>query len=200
MKRDFKEAVKNRRTYYSFNDKVTVSDKEIEDIVNFAVSNIPSAFNSQSTRIVLLLAENHKRLWSITKDVLKKIVPAEAFKGTEAKIDNSFAAGYGTILFFEDKEVVEGLQKAFPAYSDNFPRWSQHTSAMHQFAIWTMLEDAGFGASLQHYNPLIDADVAKEWNLDSNWKLIAQMPFGVPAQEAGPKEFSPLTERVKVFK
>ena len=71
---------------------------------------------------------------------------------------------------------------------------------MHQFAIWNMLEDAGLGASLQHYNPLIDEEVAKTWNLDPKWKLIAQMPFGTPVQEPGDKEFSPLDKRVLVFK
>ncbi|NFV72581.1 nitroreductase, partial [Clostridium botulinum] len=38
----------------------------------------------------------------------------------------------------------------------------------------------GFGASLQHYNELIEEDVKKEWNIPNNWKLIAQMPFGKP--------------------
>ena len=46
---------------------------------------------------------------------------------------------------------------------------------MHQLAVWTMLEDEGMGASLQHYNPLIDDEVRKVWNLSDDWKLIAQM-------------------------
>jgi len=71
---------------------------------------------------------------------------------------------------------------------------------MHQLAIWTMLEEAGFGASLQHYNPLIDEEVVKTWNLPSTWKLVAQMPFGVPTQGPGEKSFQPIDERVKVFK
>lgn len=199
MKRSFKEAVKNRRTYYSIDNKINVSDAEIKEIVEFAVTHVPSSFNSQSTRVVLLLGDNHKKLWSIVKETLRKIVPAEAFGATEAKIDNCFAAGYGTILFYEDTETVEGLQKAFPSYSENFPVWSQQTSAMHQFAIWTMLEDAGLGASLQHYNPIIDAGVAKTWNINPKWKLIAQMPFGNPIQDAGEKEFKPLSERILVF-
>lgn len=199
MKRSFKEAVKNRRTYYSIDNKINVSDAEIKEIVEFAVTHVPSSFNSQSTRVVLLLGDNHKKLWSIVKETLRKIVPAEAFGATEAKIDNCFAAGYGTILFYEDTETVEGLQKAFPSYSENFPVWSQQTSAMHQFAIWTMLEDAGLGASLQHYNPIIDAEVAKTWNINPKWKLIAQMPFGNPIQDAGEKEFKPLSERILVF-
>ena len=200
MKRDFKEAVKNRRTYYSINDKSPISDEAIKEIIDHAVLNVPSSFNSQSSRIVLLLNENHKKLWNIVKDVLKKIVLADAFPATEAKIDNAFAAGHGTILYYEDESVIEGLQNAFPSYKDNFPVWSHHTSAMHQFAIWTMLEDAGLGASLQHYNPIIDEEVAKTFNINPKWKLIAQMPFGTPTSEPGDKEFQPLDKRVLVFK
>ena len=131
---------------------------------------------------------------------MKRLVSAEVFKGTEAKIDGSLAAGYGTILFFEDKAVVEQLQDSFPTYYDKFPVWAQQTSAMHQLAVWTMLEDAGFGVSLQHYNPLIDEEVRRTWELPASWHLIAEMPFGMPAGEPGDKEFKELSERVKVFK
>lgn len=200
MAKSFKDALEQRRTYYSISSGSPVSDEQIQDIINFAVKHVPSAFNSQSTRIVLLLGEQHKKLWQITKDALKRIVPADAFKDTETKIDNCFGAGHGTILFFEDKTVVEQLQANFPSYSERFPVWSQHTNAMHQLAIWTMLEDAGLGVSLQHYNPLIDDAVREEWNLNSKWELVGQMPFGEQIGEPGEKEFSPLDERVKVFK
>lgn len=200
MAKNFKEAVKHRRTYYNITNSSPISDNEIKDIIDFAVTNVPSAFNSQSTRVVLLLGENHKKFWDITKEALRVIVPADAFEKTLSKINTSFDCGYGTILFYEDMEVVENLQKAFPGYKDNFPIWSQQTSGMHQFTIWTMLEDAGFGASLQHYNPLIDERVQAEWNINPNWKLIAQMPFGTPTKEPGEKEFRPLSERVLAFK
>ena len=197
MARSFKEAIQHRRTHYGIGNNSPISDNEIHEIIKTAVTH---AFNSQSTRIVLLQGESHKKLWEIVKDTLRKIVPAEAYKATEAKIDNSFEAGYGTVLFFEDTAVVEGLQKQFPSYKENFPVWSQQTSAMHQFAVWTMLEDAGFGASLQHYNPLIDEAVAKQWHINPNWKLIAEMPFGTSTQEPGEKQFAPLEERILVFK
>lgn len=200
MKRDFRDAIKHRRTHYGLSNSSPITDNEIQEIIETAVTHVPSAFNSQSTRIVLLLGENHKKLWEIVKDTLRQIVPAEAFKATEAKIDNSFEAGYATILFFEDTEVIEGLQNRFPSYKENFPVWAQQTSAMHQFAIWTLLTDAGFGASLQHYNPLIDEAVARQWNISPGWKLIAQMPFGAAIQEPGEKHFAPLKERILVFK
>ena len=131
-------------------------------------------------------------------------IVGDAFLSQERQIlevvERSFAAGYGTVLFFEDTNVVRDLQQKFPGYAGNFPVWSEQTSAMHQLAIWTMLEDAGFGASLQHYNPLIDNEVRKRWSLPEEWRLIAQMPFGTPAGEPGEKTFKPLDERIRVFR
>ena len=43
-----------------------------------------------------------------------------------------------------------------PSYADNFANWAVQTNAMHQYAIWTALSSKGIGASLQHYNPLVD--------------------------------------------
>ena len=71
MTRDFKEALRHRRTYYHITNSSPISDEQIKEIIDFAVMNVPSAFNSQSTRIVLLLGKNHKKLWEITKETLK---------------------------------------------------------------------------------------------------------------------------------
>ena len=108
-----------------------------------ALLHVPSAFNSQSARLVLLLGEQHDGLWQIVKDTLRPLVPADAFVKTEEKIDQAFASGYGTVLFYEDQDTVKQLQEQFPLYKDNFPTFSEHSTAMHQFAVWTMLEDAG---------------------------------------------------------
>ncbi|MCM2997643.1 putative oxidoreductase (fatty acid repression mutant protein) [Paenibacillus favisporus] len=199
MSKQFIDALKNRRSIYGISKEQVISDEKIQEIVNDAVKYTPSSFNSQSTRVVVLLGEQHDKLWNVTEDVLKAVVPADSFAPTAEKMA-AFRAGYGTILFFEDYEVIEGLQASFPSYADNFPVWSHHTSAMHQLVIWTALEAEGLGASLQHYNPLIDQKVAAEWNIPANWKLIAQMPFGKPTAQPGEKEFKPLEDRVKVFK
>lgn len=198
MAKTFLEAMAHRRSYYALKNESPISDEEIINIVNESVKHVPSAFNSQSTRVVVLLHEKHQRVWEITKEILQGIVPAEAFQATKEKIEGAFQSGYGTILFYEDQRPVKALQEQFPSYAPNFPVWSEHTNAMHQFAIWTLLEDAGFGASVQHYNPLIDEKVAKEFNIPSDWKLIAEMPFGAPAGEPSEKEYQPLSERVLV--
>lgn len=199
MSRDFLTAVADRRSYYGISKETVVSDERIKEIIEHAVKHTPSAFNSQSARVVLLLGDQHDNLWNITKEALRKIVPADQFSSTEEKID-SFKNGYGTVLFFEDSSVIESLQQKFALYKDNFPIWSQQASGMHQFVIWTALEIEGFGASLQHYNELIENDVKKEWSIPDNWKLIGQMPFGKPTAEPDEKKFQPLEERIKVFK
>lgn len=200
MPSHFHTAMKNRRSFYAINNISPISDSRIQEIVENAVMHVPSPFNSQSTRIVILLGEHHQALWDIVKNVLKEKISPERFEQTEEKINTSFASGYGTILFFEDQAVVENLKEKFPTYQDKFTEWAEQTSGMHQWAIWTMLEDEGFGVSLQHYNPLIDGEVAKRWNINPKWKLVAQMPFGTPVACPGDKEFMPIRERVFVYK
>ena len=62
MAANFKDALKQRRTYYALSNKSLISDQEIEEIISHVLLYTPSPFNSQSTRIVLLLGENHKKL------------------------------------------------------------------------------------------------------------------------------------------
>lgn len=199
LSQSFLESVKNRRSIYAISNEPILSDEKLEELIHQAVKHTPSAFNSQTARIVVLFGEQNNRLWEITGNTLKKIVPAENFESTAQRM-TMFGSGYGTILFFEDMQIVESLQEQFQEYKENFPTWSQQSSGMVQYVIWTALSDEGYGASLQHYNPLIDNEVKAEWNLPSSWKLMSQMPFGKIVSPAGEKEFQPIEERMHVFK
>ncbi|MEI2470754.1 nitroreductase, partial [Peribacillus frigoritolerans] len=68
--------------------------------------------------------------------------------------------------------------------------------AMLQYAIWMTLTAEGIGASLQHYNPIIDEEVIKTWDLPGKWSLIAQMPFGEPNEQPGEKTYLPFEDIV----
>lgn len=198
MKRNLEQAVENRRTYYGIEKASPITSEEIIRIVEHSVKYVPSSFNSQSARVVVLLGDQHDRLWEIVRETLRDIVPKDSFPKTSEKID-SFKNGFGTVMFFEDQAIVEGLQEQFSLYKDHFPLWSLQSSGMLQYVVWTSLEDAGLGASLQHYNPLIDDKVKAEWKLPKSWRLNSQMPFGRPTANPGEKEFAPLEDRVKVF-
>lgn len=192
-------AMKHRRTRYAICEKSPINDEQLEQILRDAVQYTPSAFHSQTSRTVLLLDEEHKALWNIVMETLRARVPADRFESTEAKI-NSFAAGHGTILYFEDMDVVKELQEAFATYKDNFPVWSNQSSGMLQYAVWTALSSEGLGVSIQHYNPLIDDEVKERYQLPKNWRLIAQMPFGLPTAEPDPLQYKDLQSRVIVKK
>ncbi|MDF2802328.1 MAG: nitroreductase [Anaerocolumna sp.] len=196
--KNFYDTVKERRSIYAITKESPISDDKIQEIIEHAVKHTPSAFNSQSARVVLLLGKEHDKLWDITTEALRKVVPQDQFSQTEEKI-NSFKNGYGTVLFFEDNSIVEGLQNQFPLYRDNFPLWSQHSTGMHQYVVWTALSAEGLGASLQHYSELIEEEVKKAWQIPSHYKLIAQMPFGKPSAGPSEKQYNPIEDRVKVF-
>ena len=198
MSQAFMHAVKKRRSQYALGNNLPLSQDEVTALIQEAVKHSPSAFNSQSTRAVVLYGAQHAKYWDFVKEALRKVVPVENFAASEARI-NSFAAGAGTVLFYEDQDVVAGLQKQYALYAENFPVWSEQASGMAQFAVWTALAEAGIGASLQHYNPLADAVIAAEWNIPASWKLRAQMPFGAHQGDFGDKGFIPDTERFRVF-
>ncbi|EHD20887.1 MULTISPECIES: nitroreductase family protein [Brenneria] len=199
MSNAFLQSIKLRRSIYAIGKTLPISEDQVVSLITETVKQSPSSFNSQSSRAVVLFGEQHEKLWDIVKQQLKKIVPADAFESTEKKLA-SFAAGAGTVLFFEDNKVIEELQQKFALYADNFPVWSEHSTGIAQFAVWSALAQEKIGASLQHYNPLIDDDVKKQWDLPASWKLRAQLPFGSIEQPAGEKTYIADEERFRIFK
>ncbi|NNH87774.1 nitroreductase family protein [Acinetobacter terrae] len=194
----FLDHMKQRRTIYAIGKNVPLAQDKIEEIIKEAVRNSPSAFNSQTSRVVTLYGDSHTKFWNIVRETLRKMVPENAFEKTDAKI-NSFSAGYGTVLFFEDQDVVKSLQEQFSLYADHFPAWSEHSSAIAQFAVWTALAEQHIGASLQHYHPVIDEEVAETFDIPKNWRLRAQLVFGSIEAPAGEKTFMDDKERFKKF-
>ena len=70
---------------------------------------------------------------------------------------------------------------------------------MHQYVLWTALEQEGFGANLQHYNPLIDQKIASTYDLPADWSLKSQLVFGKSVGDPKEKSFKPVEERMKIF-
>jgi predicted oxidoreductase (fatty acid repression mutant protein) len=96
MSSTFLELIRNRRSYYALNDDLPISQKRVQEIVTEALLHTPSAFNSQSTRLLVLFNQEHKRLWQIARDILKKRVTEEQWKRTGPKL-SGFEAAAGTV-------------------------------------------------------------------------------------------------------
>ena len=194
----FTDTLKNRRSIYHLGRNVSLSNEELTTLIKEAIKESPTAFNAQSTRAVILFGDAHEKLWEITEEALRPLTPAEAFPNTQNKLAG-FKHGYGTVLFFKDTDVVKGLQEQFELYADNFPDWSEQSNGIATANTWVALVDKGLGANLQHYNPVIDEAVAKEWNIPSNWKLRSQLVFGSPETPAEEKEYMNDADRFRVF-
>lgn len=194
----FTDTLKNRRSIYHLGRNVSLSNEELTTLIKEAIKESPTAFIAQSTRAVILFGDAHEKLWEITEEALRPLTPAEAFPNTQNKLAG-FKNGYGTVLFFKDTDVVKGLQEQFELYADNFPDWSEQSNGIATANTWVALVDKGLGANLQHYNPVIDEAVAKEWNIPSNWKLRSQLVFGSPETPAGEKEYMNDADRFRVF-
>lgn len=95
--KSFAEAVQERRSYYQLNKESPISDTQLEEIVKDAVLHTPSSFNSQSTRLVVLLHAEHDKFWEITKEVLKPNIPDAQQLATTVKKLDGFKAAYGTV-------------------------------------------------------------------------------------------------------
>lgn len=70
----FDNAMEERRSIYNLKDSISISDDELESMIAHAVKHVPSSFNSQSTRIVLLLNDNNNKFWDNTKAILKEVM------------------------------------------------------------------------------------------------------------------------------
>ena len=199
MSNQFLDLITKRRTIYAIAKNVEQSPEHLTDLIQTAIKQSPSSFNSQSSRAVILFNSEHEKFWGFVAEKLKSYAKDEESAAKTTVKMASFAAGLGTVLFFEDHTVVQGLQEQFPSYADNFPIWAEHSTAIAQFATWTALHTEGLGASLQHYNPIVDEQVHAEWDIPSNWKLHAQLVFGSIEGEPRAKDYLADEERFKVF-
>ncbi|MEJ1298988.1 nitroreductase family protein [Latilactobacillus sakei] len=188
-----------RRSIYALGQNIDLTEAEVSELIFKTIKETPSAFNGQGSRAVILFGEANNTLWNdITASALKPLTPAEYFPNTQAKLA-SFAGGVGTILFFEDQDIIKGFQENVPLYAENFPVWAEQSNGMAQYATWMALAEQNIGANLQHYNPVNDEAVVAKWNIPSNWKLRAQMPFGSIENPADAKEYATVEDRFTTY-
>lgn len=185
------ESLKYRRSYYNINKVLPVEERVVIDLIETTTELVPDAFNMKSSVVAVVLKEKQNVLWDSIYEVFQGKVSKEKI--------NSFKAGAGTILYFYDQSIVEAMQQQFPLYADNFPIWANQANGMLQLSIWSGLRELGIGASLQHYNPIIDECIHKLFDLPENYVLVAQMPFGGIVSEPETKEKEDISKRVLVL-
>ncbi|KAK0544942.1 type II nitroreductase [Tilletia horrida] len=151
-------------------------DEHLINLVRQTVKHSPSAFNSQSSRAIILLGSEHDIFWS--EDVPTAVKSANNDQAWLERIMPKlpmFGVATGTVLFFESEAV-----------------------GIAQSNTWTALSAEGYGCNLQHLNE-VGPSFIKKHGLPEDYKLIAQLVFGVPNEMPGEKSFLPDEQKVKVF-
>ena len=86
------------------------SQAYLTELIQEAVHSCPSAYNSQSARIIVLFADSHHQFWNIVKDVQRQHVSTLVYERIRIKLDQC-ANAYGTILFYEDQRTIQQLDR-----------------------------------------------------------------------------------------
>ncbi|WP_057828203.1 nitroreductase family protein [Liquorilactobacillus cacaonum] len=199
MNQKLVELLAKRRSIYALGKNVTESKEEIVSLVKKAIRESPTAFNNQSTRAIVLFGNASDKAWDLVAERLKSEVPTEeAYAKTKEKI-NSFKAGFGTVLFFTHQPTIDDNKAQFALYADNFQDWSEQGLGGAQQSVWAAFTENGIGASLQHYNPIVDDMFKDAFNIPEGWVLRAEMPFGSIEATREEKAYMNDEERVLVI-
>lgn len=93
-----KDAIKHRRTIYQLTKKSPISDEKIKELLTLAIQDVPSSFNSQTTRIVALFKDEHDKFWDLVAGKLKPIVEGQGgdWSKSEARL-KMFKDAYATV-------------------------------------------------------------------------------------------------------
>lgn len=204
-KMTFLDAMAARRSIYALEPESPIPDERIVDIVKLAITHCPSPFNAQASCAMVLFKGEHERFWDMAAEVASTTFPPPIFESIKPRLAG-YRSGYGTILWFENETAFQALEKQlgpqrWAGVKDKMPQWSEHSSGMHQYAVWTALTAEGLGCNLQHYNPFMDLKVQQEWKVPVDWSLKAQLVFGKPVGPPREKVMScPMDERLVVYK
>lgn len=193
------DIIKQRRSVYDLHKHLPISENKLMRILEDVITESPTAFNMQSSHVIVLMDGQHERLWNIVTKTLKDIVPSNKFEPTQKKMD-MFSNAKGTILFFENTQIIEQLKLDYPLYKDQFDNFALRGMGILQGNIWNALAEVEIGASLQHYNPLIDEAVKEEWDVPEHYQLSAQMVFGGIGSIPEPKEKVDVHTRINLYK
>ncbi|VEI12981.1 nitroreductase family protein [Trueperella bialowiezensis] len=162
-----------RRSVYHIGTNTEHTAESVADALRGIITRLPSAMNSQTTRLVVVSGDNNTKVWdsihsdqkgALSPDMYERFAP----RFTQAK------QGLGTVLLFESRTAVENMGLN-PARSEIY---KENNHAITALAVWLQLTELGLGTSLQHFNVGYESGIRELLGLPDDFEMLAQMPFG----------------------
>src|SRR5690625_4746051 len=183
----FLDLVEKRRSIYTIGTNSDYTKEEIAERIGDVRKEVRTAFNSQTTRGVVLFDEAKGKFWDHIYDVQKDVLGGDVWEMMSGTITGS-KNGIGTVLFFEDIDAV----KQMPAQGIRGETYKQNNNANAQYAVWLAFTEIYLVETLQNIKVIyvdgFDRVKKKIFDLPDSYEMLAQMPFGSIEQEAGEKD------------
>ena len=77
MSNQFLDLINKRRTIYAIGKDVAHSTEYLTDLIQTAIKQSPSSFNSQYSRAVILFNQEHEKFWGFVNEKLKSYAKDE---------------------------------------------------------------------------------------------------------------------------
>lgn len=163
-----------------------VTEAFIQDLET-TVGLVPSAFNTQPWRVILLL-DQHDAFWTHVNGAIQERLEDDRRERYLAR-SSAMRPGGITILIFEDLGASDStVDLTFDAQRD----YASQSLGMLQLALWLTVTAHGLATSLQHWQEFME-DIALDLAglSTGRFRLVTFMPVGRaidPPQERQPGE------------
>jgi predicted oxidoreductase (fatty acid repression mutant protein) len=152
-----------------------------------AARSVPAAYNRPPWHIVVV-HERSGGFWDVVEAAFRDRLGGDRLARYLDRLAG-FRGGVGAVLVYEDRTAVEEMRQACGIDHDQARAYSEQGLGMVQLALWLAIVAEGLGASLQHWEALIEDRVAAFLGLPADrFRLAATMPLGFPAEEPRPAQ------------
>jgi predicted oxidoreductase (fatty acid repression mutant protein) len=167
---------------------------EIKERLLTAIALTPAAFNQPPWHVVLI-HELREAFWAVVERGFRDNLEGDRLKRYLDRLDG-FRPGVAIALVFEDRSVRPLLRDGWQISDEQAGSFVQQGLGMLQLSIWLGLTADGLVTSLQHWDWLLEEQIARFVGLSrERYRLAAALPIGYPDEP--PRELDRITvERV----
>jgi predicted oxidoreductase (fatty acid repression mutant protein) len=169
-------------------------DQEMQERILEAIRLTPAAFSLPSWHVVLVHDER-EAFWDVVEAGFRAKLEGDRLERYLNRLEG-FRGGVAIALIYEDLTVRQQLADGFQVSLAQATSFAEQGLGMVQLALWLELTAEGLVTSLQHWDWLLEKELAAHLELpEEHYRLIAVMPIGYAAEPPRATE-KPAIERI----
>jgi predicted oxidoreductase (fatty acid repression mutant protein) len=162
-----------------------------------AVALTPAAFNRPPWRVVIVHERRHA-FWETVELAIQTKLEGDRRDRYIQRLEQ-FRSGLGAVLIYEDRHIVQDLQRERQLTAETAASYVQQALGMLQLSLWLTLTNHGMGTSLQHWEWLLKDELVAHTGLPvDDFSLVAVMPFGFPGEAPPPSTRNDIADLIAI--